>query len=221
MSVLDWLFTGLLSCGILFFLFSLSLVFASIQTRRELKQVKKRSPKGKKRKKKWRRHCQKLKKKANKRLVGALALVVLCGTSIGSAAYARYYQLTNLNNRDKEMLVQSYFLIDELEEELVKIQNGANPEKSEEKLLNRTSLLITYTGHEPSQGLSVEGQRLLKRYYNSARELGVNMNAQRGIQYKEADIVERYLADIQKVRARQQEVFEAFQINQAALKQNK
>lgn len=188
--------------------------------RKKVQLLEKKRPKNKIKRKKWRRHYLQLKKKQGNRLKTAILLFIFAIMCSGAAGYSRYYQMTNLNKQDGDIIIQTYFLVDAIEEELKKIENGADSQKSQEKLQNMISLLVSYSSNTPSASLSFKGQKLLKRYYVSSKELGVNLNSQStGALTKEKS--SEYLSDIEKIKQQQQTVFKTFDVNQSALKQKK
>lgn len=76
-----------------------------------------------------------------------------------SAFYARYYQLTNLTTEDAKVVVQGYLLTEEIEGKLITAKEGGSVEKVQPQLYDVSSLLVSYSNRQISNGLSVEGTR--------------------------------------------------------------
>ena len=221
MSVLDWLFVGLLSSAILFCVLGIGVLGFSLKVRSDHRTLQAKRPKQKKRKKRWQRQCNALKKRQWRFLRRGVVLLVLAGVSVGLGFYSRYYQATNLNENDSEIIVQSYFLVGEVQKELVSIQEGADPGKSYGRLKEILGMLISYTNQLPSAHLTQEGQQLLRRYYNRAKEFGLNVDKQSAESLSKPELLSELLADIEKIQNEQQTVFKTYGVNESALKQKK
>lgn len=150
-----------------------------------------------------------------------IILVVLSALSISGGMYARYYQMTNLSSADSNIIVQSYFITDEVEKSLISLQSGADLGKTREKLLELASLLASYGSSTPENGLSKEGQQVMTRYYVQLRDYGVNIYSLTEEQLSQEDKVTMYIEDLKRIKKTQKKLFEQFSINEAALKQKK
>lgn len=221
MVIMDWLFVGLISVTILFFIVGLFCIFFSIRLQGKLKEIKRRRPKGKKKRRIWQKKVRAFAKRQKSWLIKGVALIALAIFTGCSGAYTRYYQMTNLSGTDSEVIVQSYFLIDEIEKELISIQQGSDPEKSAEKMQDMLNVLVSYTTNVPSNALNKEGQQILRKYYTKVKEWAVNVFKQPTDKLKDQKVVEEYLADIEGLRKEQEKVFKQFKINESALEQKK
>lgn len=221
MSILDWCFIVLFSLAILLLLSSGFCLFLRMNYSKNYQRMKKRRPKNKKKYKKWRSSYRQLQKKAKKTLRNAILLIVFSTMCFAVSFYTRYYQLTHLNAEDGEIIVQTYFLVDSIEKDLLSIQNGKKPVELQEKLQNTTSMLVSYGSQPPSIGLSAEGQQLLNQYYVNSKEFGMNLNSQTLEKLEEKRTIENYLLDTKKLKANQQVIFKTFNLNESALKQKK
>ncbi|MFD1901524.1 hypothetical protein GQR36_18670 [Enterococcus termitis] len=119
MSILDWSFVSLLSCALLFCIFGVVLLISFLRSRRKLKPLKrKRPPKNKKKRKQFIRMRNRLKKKAKRQLMTSIILLLLSVATISGALFSRNYQQNHLQGKNAEVIVQSYYLLDDLELQL-------------------------------------------------------------------------------------------------------
>lgn len=221
MSLLDYSFVIALSCALLFLLLSLFYLIATFLTRKKLKPLKRRPPKNKQKRKRFLVKRRKLEKQKKKQRNLALFFMLLMVLTAGTAFYARYYQMTNLEAGDSEAIVQSYYLLDDVETQLTNIQKGENPEKSIKNLREVASRLASYGARRAYTGLNEEGQKDLNRYFSMLKDLGVNLNGQTVETLEAPGSLDGYFSDIKKVKENQSQVFKEFQVNEAALKQQK
>ncbi|MFD1899279.1 hypothetical protein GQR36_02450 [Enterococcus termitis] len=169
--------------------------------------------------KRWVRERRLLVSRQKRYFRQALVFLVVMVLSAGSAAYARYYQLTNLTAEDAKVVVQGYLLTEDLEQKLVTITEGGSIEKVYPQFQEVSSLLVTYGNRPVSAGLSTEGAKLLTRYYVSMKYVGMNLSTLSQEQLGQEEVVAGYLKDINKIKERQKEVFTYFKVNESALKQ--
>lgn len=219
MVLLDWFFIGLLSLAMLCFLFILFCLFYFFTIKMELKKRQRKRPKNKVKRKKWVRERQLLVSRQKRYLKNVLILIVILFFSVGSAVYARYYQLTNLTSEDAKVVVQGYLLIEDLEQKLGTIKEGGSIEKVYPQFQEVSSLLVTYGNRPVSAGLSKEGAKRLTRYYVSMKYVGMNLSTLTQEQLGNEETMESYLKDLSKIKERQKEVFTYFKVNESALKQ--
>ncbi|OJG74776.1 hypothetical protein RV12_GL002193 [Enterococcus quebecensis] len=165
-----------------------------------------------------RRRLEQKKKQYIKRFVVAM---IISGISVGTGLYARYYQMTNLSANDGNAIIQSYFLMDEINKNLIGIQNGADTKKTKDKLLELTSLLASYGTTTPSNALSKDGQRILNRYYAQIRDYSTGLYSQKEEQLNDEGLILEYLEDSKRITGTQKKIFKQFSINESALKQKK
>lgn len=129
MSVLDWLFIGLLSSAILFLLFMVLTGLGAILTGRNLKKLTKKRVKNKKKRKRLKRAVQQLREKRKRQWGNVFLLLVLAIGFGGGAFYARYYQGKTLNERDSDGVVQGYYLVEEISGQLDNINDAESTAK--------------------------------------------------------------------------------------------
>lgn len=129
--------------------------------------------------------------------------------------------MTNLSSVDSNIIVQSYFIADEMEKTMISLQNGADIGKTKEKLMELSSLMVTYGSSTPENGLSKEGQQLMKRYYVQLRDYGTNIYSLSAEQLNEPKKIISYIEDLKSIKQTQKKVFKQFSVNETALKQKK
>lgn len=221
MSTLDILFIGLLSSAILFLLLSILFLFFFFNTRSERKKIGKIRTKNKKKKKKLRIKQRKLQKVQKGQRNKIILFLIMALASSGCAFYARYYQLTTLTVEDAAVVANGYYLVGEVEKQLNSLGNGASSEKTIKNVKSLSSQLTSSSIKMPSQGMSVEGQKLLNRHFTLLKNLGVNLYGQTSENLKKPETVKEYLNDIKKIHDSEQNVFKEFKVNESALKQKK
>ncbi|WP_375180331.1 hypothetical protein [Enterococcus rotai] len=221
MSLLDWVFIGTLSSAILFALFSLFSIFFLFSTGKKIQQLTRIKTKNTRKRKKIRRALKKVKGKRKKQRWSLVIFVVLVGILSSTAFYARYYQATNLGERDSEGIVQGYYLLNETKDQIDVLSESHNPEKSENNLRELAAKLSSFGMRGADGRLTEEGQRLLTRYYNQVKELGLNLNNQSAEMLSNQETREIYLNDLQKAQKTQSKIITYFKINENALKQKK
>ncbi|MBO0474479.1 hypothetical protein IGL98_003124 [Enterococcus sp. DIV0840] len=221
MTILDWLFIGCCSAFLIAFAIGLFSFALSFVTTKKFNELKRKRPKNKQKRKRWQRKRQQLKKKKTAQIKRGIIFIVLSILFLSGGLYARYYQLTNLSKTDGNIIVQSYFVTEEVNKTLTSLQNGSDVGESKQKLMELTSLLASYGSATPSNGLSKEGQQLLKRYYVQLREYGSNTYSLSEEQLNNQETVLTYINDLKRVEQTQKKVFKEFSVNEAALKQKK
>lgn len=180
-----------------------------------------RRVKNKKKRKKLKSLSRRLEKQKKKQFRTSLIFFFLVFVAAGSATYSRYYQLTNLTADDADSLAKSYYFVGELEKQLKAIDNGANAEKTSKNMRDLSTQLTSVANRSASQGMSVEGQKMLNRHFTMTRNLGINISGQDAQKLEEPTYRESYLKDIQKVVTSQKKVFKEFDVNESALQQKK
>ncbi|WP_025873487.1 hypothetical protein [Enterococcus crotali] len=221
MGILDWTFVLLISSALLFVLFAGFSFFLSVSTGKKARKFKRKPPKNKQKRKKFLAKRRILEKqRRHQQNVGVLFIICMLLTG-GSAFYSRYYQMTNLEAGDSEAIVQSYYLIDEIQGQLINLKNGTNPEKSIKNLREVSSRLASYGVRRPYQGLTEDGQKVLTRHFALMKNLGVNLASQSVESLTNPEIMESYVTDVNKIKESQKRVFEEFKVNESALKQKK
>lgn len=216
----DALLLGLFVAAVIFLVLLLACLVSFFVAGRNLSSFRKRRPKNKKKRKKWARQIKRMEKQRSTRLKLAVLFLFLgigCG---GGGFYARYFQMTNLDTKDSEALVQGYFLVNELEEQLDSLSETDNVKKVQANVYTLSARLASYGASLPDGRLSQDGVLLLKKLYKSMKELGLNLSSITESSIQDQGIVESYYQDIEKIRTMQDQVFDHFRINKSSLKQD-
>lgn len=221
MSVLDMAFIGLLALAILLLLFAVLSVILGINTGNRLKKLKRKRPKTKKKRKRWQRACAGLKKKRNGSFKNSILLIVLALLFGASGFYARHYQLTNMSAANTTALSKCYYLLGETEQQFESLKNGASPEKTLNNFRELSSQLVSAGMETAYGGMSTDYQKLLNRYFDQVRKLGINLGAQNMDTLQNVENVDSYIEDITKIQERQKAIIEEFEVNESALQQKK
>lgn len=217
MSVLDWLFIGLLSTAILCLLFVVVFFIQSLVDGGRRKKLQKKRIKNKRKRKKLKREIQRLRRKQTAGLRNALLLLVLGGALGGGAFYSRYYQSHTLGEKDTDAIVQGYYLIDTIEQALNAEDALDNPGKTANTIRDLTGRLSSYGTRVANRRLTTEGQSLLNRQYGYMKELGVNLYAKVDQYLESPEQLAIVQQDIEKIKTQQKKVFEHFKINESSL----
>ncbi|MHC5228831.1 YccF domain-containing protein [Enterococcus sp. LJL99] len=221
MGVLDWSFVSFLALAILFLFLAISFLGFFLMTNAKYKANKNKRIKNKKKRRKFLSFQKKLQKKKNKELVKSIIFLCISLTFLGGSYYTRTYQQNHLDGEDSQAILQSYFLLQELQSQLENIQKNENPQKSIKNIKEISSRLASYGSRKASGILQEDGQNLLNRHYQLLREIGVNLNNQTLEMLQESSVNEAYVNDAKKVTENQKKVFERFKINEKALKKKK
>lgn len=220
MTIFEWFLVGLIASGFLFSLFFVGYFFNYIRLNKQYKSARRKRPPKNKRKRRFFLHVLKqLEKRKNKQLIGCLICFFLLGVSFGVSYFFYDYQQNHLQGEDAQVLVQSYYLLQELQTQIENIQRGESPQKSLKNIQEIASLLASYGSRRPSQTLKEDGQQLLTRYYVLVREIGTNINGQTIETIQNQENGSSYLKDIAKAQESQSQIFKRFNVNEGALKQ--
>ncbi|MBM7689835.1 hypothetical protein BCR24_13165 [Enterococcus ureilyticus] len=221
MLLLDWVFIATLSSAILFALFSLFWLFRLFQTRQHLGELSHVKTKNARKRKKIRRKIKKTTVKRKKQRRNVIACLVLALCLCATAFYSRYYQATNLGERDSDGIVQGYYLLNETINQINRLSENNNSEKAENNLRELAAKLSSFGMRGADGRLTTEGQRLLSRYYNQVKELGLNLNNQSSEMIENPQTREEYIQVIQKTQVTQKKIIDYFKVNEQALQQKK
>ena len=138
-----------------------------------------------------------------------------------ASSYLVYYQATNLSDEDMGNIIDGYYYLLDLEQELEAFQ-GEKMEPEHTKTLN--FLVISLAGYSVKSASTlntVEGQRLLNRYYKEMAEFGINVSRRSDSLTEDSELVTESLADLEKVQGHQANVLKFFKVNEEALKAQK
>lgn len=221
MSILDVVFIGSLSAAILFAFFSIIFFIIHFIARKQVNKLKKIRVKNKKKRRIQKKKLSILTKKSRRQFRFGIAFLILGLLLGGGASFTRYYQATNLGSRDSETIVEGYYLLEKTTEHLTNVKESSNMEKSRNNLRELSAKLSGFGVKFADSRLTMEGQRLLNKYYKQVKELGLNLNNQSIENLQQEAIKDQYMANIQKIQTQQKKVFTYFKVNESALKQKK
>lgn len=222
MTVLDRLFIGGASIVIVLLLLMVYFLIQSIRTRQKLKKLPTKKGKNKKRNKQIFLKRNQLKKDKKKQLRGGMTAFIFACLLTGGISYLSYYQSMNLSSNDSDIVVKSYYLLRDFEQEITTAKDKGD---DEEKVQQNIRYLATSMASQGIKKASIinteEGQLILNRYYNSVKQLGMNASTQTKNFYGNTKLVDDFLADIQKVASYEKEAFDYYKVNQSALEKEK
>ena len=220
MSILDWSFVSLLAAAFLFLFFGFLFLLLFFSVGKNYQRMKrKRPPKNKKKRKRFLRERSRMESQWKRYRAGLLIFLLLAGLSGSGAFYSRYYQQNHLSAADADALSKSYYLLNEVSDQLTNIEKRNNPQKSIKNIQDLSSRLASYGARKPSLALSEENQKMLNRHFVLLQELGVNLNAQTIESLQKKEVFTGYVSDIERMETSQSKVFKHFNVNEGALKQ--
>ncbi|MBO0466522.1 hypothetical protein JZO73_03135 [Enterococcus plantarum] len=218
MSGLDWFIVVSMSSAVLLFVLALFFLLSFIQLTRRWKTLSKKRVRNKKKRHKLKRQLANISKKRTRKIIQLSICLFLSFIILSVGLYGRYYQSLHLNADDKEIISQSYFVLEEVKAELSNIKSGSDVDKSQQKLKDMLSMLVSYTSRQPSTTLSIDGQQQLRNYYKKATELGTNLYGQTTAQLNDSKRIDGFLTDISSLQKKQKEIFETFGISSDSVK---
>lgn len=214
MEIFDWIFIVLFSIAIFCVFVLILILFALFKTKKKMNSIKK--TRGKNKKKRIKRYHQ-LRKKKKQRIVQLIIVIFVGMFCFSSAFYSRYYQATNLTERDSNAIIQGHFLIQSIEEQFKQLSEDDGI-KIQKNIYELSAKLSSYGTRTADVRLSKEGQSLLNRLYVNMKELGLNLSSQSVSNLKNQEISLSYQKDIEKMKNNQKLVFDFFGINESNLK---
>lgn len=221
MTILSWFFVVSYSIFLIIFCTSLFSFIGSYLTHKNLDRLNQKKPKDKPKQKRWLYAKRRLKIRKKTQIKRGFILLILSVLFMSVGTYAHYYESTNLSSTDGNIIVQSYFITDEVNKQLLNIQENEQVAEPQEKLMELSSLLTSYGSAAPSNNLGKEEQRLLTRYYVQLRDYGTNLYSLTPEQFKKKEIISSYRDDLKRIKQTQKKIFNQFNVNETALKQKK
>jgi hypothetical protein len=94
-------------------------------------------------------------------------------------------------------------------------------EKLEYNLRYLSTGMASYGLKKASIINSAEGQLLLNRYYTAMKQLGVNVSTQIKHVHDNTALIDEFLADVQKIRQYEQDVFNYYKVNSKTFAESK
>lgn len=213
MTKLQWLFIGSVSVTLLSFIFFLFYLLSYVLINKKAKQ---KSESQDNITDQQLRHRM---KKCIKKTGIFLMFTLISGSGAG---YIAYYQATNLSDTDSTNLSEGYFYLSDLKKELEMIQEGKEDEVKSQSTINHiTTAMSSYSIKKASTLNTVEGQRILNRYYQAMAELGLNISRESRTLSSDPEAITESLEDIEKLQTNQEKVLEFYQVDIAALEAQK
>lgn len=221
MTTLEYLVIVFYVCCIIFLLFGLLSIVLFVRNKRQIKTIKRQKNKNRNEKKKNKYKIMSLEKSRKKSIWSIIICLLLAITSGVGASYVTYYQSINLTKQDSENIVEAYYLITDIEKQFEFAgstqENNGNVTDAIRKYAGQ---MASFNSRRASDLNKEDGQILLNRYYNLVKEIGVNASTQPQAFYGNKELAEEFLADIERVRTYQKDVFTYYQVNEKELKEN-
>ncbi|ALS03007.1 hypothetical protein ATZ33_16960 [Enterococcus silesiacus] len=222
MTVLEITIRVLLILTLLSVLLFILFLFFFIKTAKEVKFVEKKRSKNTKRKRQLARKRKQLRIEKKRMKRRTILFMVLATLFLGGSQFVSYYQSMTLSKEDEDVIVKSYFLLNDFDQQL---ENAKTESESKDKIDGNIRYLagaITSYGANKASDLNTEeGQLALNRYYKAMLDIGTNaMRMTTGI-YGNEEIASDYQADIKRARVYQKKVFELYKVDESALKKSK
>ncbi|ALS01180.1 hypothetical protein ATZ33_07290 [Enterococcus silesiacus] len=222
MTILDRLFIGGVAVAIVLFLLAVYCLIQYIRTRTKLSRLPKKRLKNKKKNKRIAKQKVQLKKVKKKQLTSMIASVILAGLLVGGMGYLSYYQSMNLSSDDSDTVVKSYYLLEDFAKELEIAKNKEDDEEKVRQNIRYLATSMTTQGIKKASGINTEeGQIILNRYYNAVKQLGMNASTQTYNFYGNAQLVDNFLEDIQKIKDYEKAAFTYYKVDESALSKEK
>lgn len=220
MTLLDWFFIISLSLASLGLVCSGFSFYLMTQTKKALKKVKKTRISKKKQKKKKRKIRELMRKSKIQRNWG-ISLCVLFVLFGSTAGYSLYYQTMHLSQKDSKAVVQGYFLMDNLENEMKTASTTENDVKSGKNIKLLAGQFSSYGIYKATIRNSGIGQKKLNKYYKSMKELGINLSSQPDDFFKNELLLNEFEMDLAAVKRNHEEIIRYFNVNKNALTNRK
>ncbi|MBO0471768.1 hypothetical protein JZO66_14510 [Enterococcus sp. DIV0242_7C1] len=221
MTILDWIAVICLATAILFLL-SVTLFFILfIRAKKDVSKLTKIRTKNKKKRKRIIRAKRQAQKKQKRNiLLSILCLIASLAFGAGSA-YTIYYQASNLSEADQKAIVNGYYYLNEIENQLSDAADNGDEKTISTNMNTLASRLSGFALNKADYRISSEGQLLINRYYTSMKELGVNLSSQSLEVYRDPKQLETLKADVEKVKNNEKAVFKKFNVDEKSLAEQK
>lgn len=208
---LDLFFLISFSISILFLLSTVLIVLLIIKNVRAISRIKG--------KRKYKSKIKKLSKTKKRLIVFLFIFSLLTFGSAGIASYISYYQSINLSQKDSENVVKGYYLINDIESELLKAKDKSiDNKKATQNIQNLSNSMASFGGMRASDKNKEDGQLILNRYYNIIKEIGVNISSQPQDFYGNAELTDEFVNDLKRAKDYQKEVIKYYKVNEDELK---
>lgn len=222
MSTIDWIFVISIAMTIVVLLGSGYFFVRIIRIKQQIKRLPVRRSKNKKKQRAVAKKRQVLIKKKKSSVKFFLMLLFLTGLFAGASSYLSYYQAMNLTTNDSDSVVKGYYLLRDFEQQLALAkEKGDNEEKLQKNIRYLATAMASYGTKTASTINSQEGQLTLNRYYNAIKQVGMNASTQTKNFYGNAQIVDSFLEDIEKVKTYEKAAFTYYKVDETAFSEEK
>jgi len=212
MDKLQWIFVGGVSITITAFIFFLYFLFSYGVLKKKIKRDQTLQDET---------TFEKIKKRKQRSLKNIWILVILTLITGSCSGYIAYYQATNLSDADSVNLSEGYYYLSDLKEDLETIQSEEDTEKVQQSISFIATAMSSYSIKKASTFNTVDGQRVLNRYYSAMAELGINISRDSNVLTNNSKVLTETLQDVEKVQEYQKNVLDFFKVNVSALEAQK
>lgn len=217
MGLLDWIFIILLAIALVCAFFGVMNSIRLLMLNGKGKRFKRQPPKEKEKRKRFlraRRDWQ----QQRKTLATITILFFVSGAFLSGGSWVtRNFQQNSLPSEDSQVVAQTYITLNDLTEQLDLFETGEDRQRIMNNISELTYTLDNAAFRTSATILTEDKQRILNRYYRAVRELARNIQAQTETQLAGEGMIAGYLADIDRIKEYQQEIFEEFNVNEEAL----
>ena len=223
MLILEWVIIISASLAIVSVIVFLLFLLSLISSKKEHKEILKSKPKKRRSQRKWRKELSKIESQKAKKSKSLLLVFCILVLSASVGTYAKYYQMTNMTSVDTENIVSGYYLIDQVEQQLLLIAKEEIPEAQGSSNIHGLAVrMASFSAKKGSDRGSEEGQVLLNRYYARVGQFGVNLSSQQYSKLLESPtVIQEYIEDLVKIKAAQKNVLTFYKINESSLSEKK
>lgn len=204
-------------------LFILLIVYLSqfVTTRKKYKELATKKIKNKRKRRRLKRELEEYQEKSSKKLKGFLFSFLGFVLFTGGTGYAKFYQSTTISEYDIDNIVYGYYLLEQIEQQIIDIDSN-DEKKTSENIHTLAVSLSSFSAKKGSDKGRMEAQILLNQYYSKIGQFGVNISSQNFSELKaNKEKQEEYLGDIEKVKSNQNKVIEYYKIDESSLKSKK
>ncbi|MEI5994294.1 hypothetical protein [Candidatus Enterococcus mansonii] len=221
MTILDWIAVICLAAAILFFIFMCLFLVFVFRVQSKVKKLSSIRTKNKRKRKKMIFTKRKLIKKRKRNLVTAILFLVIGILAMSASAYTVFYQSTNLGETDQKAIINGYYYLSEIENQLKEIEADGESQKLDSNFNTLSARLSSFALNQADYRISSDGQSIVNRYYSSMKELGINLSAQPSRFYKDAEKLAEFKLDFEKVKKNEDAVLKKFKIDEKSLMEKK
>lgn len=214
MNIIEIMFICLISLSIVFLAFSLLNVIIYFITKKKILALNKK----KRHKKKYRKQLRQLSKDQAHYFKRALILFLISIMVMSGYFLIKSYVEKHLFSDDLDTVMSGYFLVDNYEKSVTQAKNSDGKKVDvTKKITDNSNRMASYMTETPSDMLSVDGQRLLNKYYKSLSESGMNTVPMAQQLYGNEELSKECIQNLTVVKENQKEVFSYFNIDESRI----